>query len=111
MDDQIVEFEGRERALRDTVPAALQADYREAVVKFRYWLREKGKEATVAAFKQHLAWKKSFCQPSSTKFVCRRCGGTGTRGRSEEFRSQASAVRRGEAGRTGRKVNDGSESD
>ena len=60
MDAQIVEFEGWERVLRDTVPAALQADYREAVVKFRYWLREKGKEATVAAFKQHLAWKKSY---------------------------------------------------
>ena len=60
MDDQIVEFEGRERALRDTVPAALQADCRAAAVKFRYWLREKGRAATVAAFKQHLAWKKSY---------------------------------------------------
>ena len=60
MDEQVVEFEDWEQVLRDTVPAALQAGYREAVMKFRYWLREKGKAATVAAFKQHLAWKKSY---------------------------------------------------
>lgn len=60
MDDQVVEFEGWERVLRDTVPASLQGAYREAVVKFRYWLREKGKAANVAAFKEHLVWKKSY---------------------------------------------------
>ena len=70
MDEKIAEFEGWERALRDTVPAALQADYREAVVKFRYWLREKGKAANVGAFKEHLAWKKSYLPPE--KYELRR---------------------------------------
>ncbi len=60
MDDQTVEFEDWERVLRDTVPAALQPAYREAVAKFRYWLREKGKAANLEAFKRHLAWKKSY---------------------------------------------------
>ena len=60
MDEKIAEFEGWEPALRDTVPATLQAEYREAVVKFRYWLRERGKLPTLAAFQEHLAWKKSY---------------------------------------------------
>lgn len=63
MDDQIVEFEDWERVLRDSVPAALQPGYREAVAKFRYWLRAKGKAANVEAFKRHLAWKKSYLPP------------------------------------------------
>ena len=63
MDQPIVEFADWERALRDTVPADLRQGYREAVVKFRYWMREKGKAATVEAFREHLAWKKSYLQP------------------------------------------------
>jgi integron integrase len=59
----VVIFEGWEKALRDTVPAKLQADYREAVVKFLYWLREHGKAASVEAFKEHLAWKKTYLLP------------------------------------------------
>ena len=63
MDQPIVEFADWEQALRDTVPADLRQGYREAVVKFRYWMREKGKAATVEAFREHLAWKKSYLQP------------------------------------------------
>lgn len=63
MDERVVEFEEWERALRDTVPANLQGGYREAVVKFRYWLRESGKIANVEAFKEHLAWKQSYLPP------------------------------------------------
>ena len=63
MDHRIIEFEGWERVLKATVPAGLQAGYREAVTKFRYWLREKGKTATVEAFKEHLAWKKTYLEP------------------------------------------------
>ena len=63
MDERNVEFEDWEKVLRDTVPVALQASYREAVAKFRYWLRERGKVANVEAFKQHLAWKKSYLPP------------------------------------------------
>ena len=70
MDQPIVEFEDWEQALRDTVPADLRQGYREAVVKFRYWLRENGKTATVEAFREHLAWKKSYLPPE--KFECRR---------------------------------------
>ena len=60
MEQPSVVFEDWERVLRDTVPADLQAGYREAVVKYRYWLREKGKSATAESFKEHLAWKKSY---------------------------------------------------
>ena len=70
MDERIVEFEGWEKELRDTVPIALQADYREAVTKFRYWLREKGEAANVEAFKRHLEWKKSYLPPK--KYELRR---------------------------------------
>ena len=70
MDEKRVEFENWERALRDTVPANLQGGYREAVVKFRHWLRENGKIADVGAFKEHLAWKKSYLPPE--KYELRR---------------------------------------
>ncbi len=67
MEDRIVEFEDWERVLRDTVPAGLQPVYREAVVKFRYWLRETGKLACVEAFKEHLAWKQSYLAPEKVE--------------------------------------------
>ena len=70
MNQPIVEFADWEEALRETVPADLWPEYREAVVKFRYWLRENGKPATVEAFKEHLAWKKSYLPPE--KFERRR---------------------------------------
>ena len=60
MEQPAVVFEDWERVLRDTVPADLRAGYREAVVKYRYWLREKGKSATAESFKEPLAWKKSY---------------------------------------------------
>ena len=63
MGGSIVLFEGWERVLRETVPVTLQAGYREAVMKFRHWLREKGKAASVEAFKEHLAWKQSYLPP------------------------------------------------
>ncbi|HBA86039.1 MAG TPA: hypothetical protein DCZ95_18290 [Verrucomicrobia bacterium] len=60
MDDRIVEFEGWEKVLKDTAPVTLQAEYREAVVKFRYWLWAARRKTTVEAFKEHLAWNKSY---------------------------------------------------
>ncbi len=70
MNQPIVEFADWEQALKETVPAELREGYREAVVKFRYWLRENGKPATVESFKEHLAWKKSYLPPE--KFERRR---------------------------------------
>ena len=70
MDEIVVSFDGWEKALRDTVPVALQSGFREAVVKFLYWLRETGKIATVQTFKEHLAWKKSYLSPE--RFEVRR---------------------------------------
>lgn len=64
MGEQIVEFQDWERLLRETVPTELQRDFREAVVKFRYWLREKGMPANLAAFREHLAWKKTYLSPA-----------------------------------------------
>lgn len=63
MNDGLIRFEQWEKALRDTVPIALQAAYREAIVKFLYWLRQTGKTAGVEVFKEHLAWKKSYLPP------------------------------------------------
>lgn len=56
MNDAIV-FEDWEVVLKAEVPPNLQRRYREAIVKFRYWLREKGKETVPDTFKEHLAWK------------------------------------------------------
>jgi hypothetical protein len=63
MSNRLVEFEKWEGALKDTVSPGLQRAYREAVVKFRYWLRNEAKVADVEAFKEHLAWKKSYLRP------------------------------------------------
>ena len=60
MDNGVVFFEDWERVLRAEVPLELQRGYREAIVKFRYWLREKGRSADVATFKEHLAWLKTL---------------------------------------------------
>ena len=62
-DERIVVFEDWEQALRDSVPANLQPGFREAIVKFRHWLKEQGKTACVEVFKEHLAWKKSYLPP------------------------------------------------
>ena len=70
MSERVVRFEGWEKGIREGVPVKLQAVYREAVVKFLYWLREHGKAATVEAFQEHLAWKKSYLSPD--RYVVRR---------------------------------------
>ena len=60
MKEEQVEFEGWEKVLRETVPAERQRGYREAVIKFRYWLKKNGKRATGEVFREHLAWKKTY---------------------------------------------------
>ena len=57
-------LEDWERVLRDTVLADKQTLWREAAVKFRYWLRETGRAPTVEAFRENLAWKKSYLPPA-----------------------------------------------
>ena len=59
MDGQTIIFEDWQSAL-DGVPAERRRAYREAIAKFRYWLRETGKPATPETFKTHLDWKKSY---------------------------------------------------
>lgn len=70
MMDRAVVFDDWEAVLQAEVSPELHRPYREAIVKFRYWLRQTGKPATVAAFKEHLAWKKSYLPPD--KFALRR---------------------------------------
>ncbi len=53
MDDRIIIFDNWERVLRETVKVALQEDYREAIRKFRFWLRAGGRTADVESFKEH----------------------------------------------------------
>ena len=69
MSDPIV-FEDWEAVLKTAVPPDRQRRYREAIVKFRYWLREKGKETVPDTFKEHLAWKQSYLSPE--RFEIRR---------------------------------------
>lgn len=63
MGDPPIVFNDWEAVLRTEVPPALRARYREAIVKFRYWLRETGKHAVQDSFREHLDWKKSYLPP------------------------------------------------
>lgn len=63
MDDRAVVFEDWEGVLQAEVGPALWRAYREAIVKFRYWLRETGKTAVPEAFKEHLQWKATYLAP------------------------------------------------
>ncbi len=69
MKDEIIRFDDWEAVLRAAIPAEKQRAYREAIVKFRYWLRETGKEPVAEVFKEHLAWKKSYLK--ADQFVLR----------------------------------------
>ena len=70
MSEERIVFEEWEQVLKNTVPPERQGAFREAVVKFRFWLREKGKHATAEVFKEHLAWKKSYL--TAEKYEIRR---------------------------------------
>lgn len=63
MSDEAIVFDDWEDVLRETVPPEKQWEWREAVVKFRYWLWETGKKPTAEVFKEHLAWKQSYLPP------------------------------------------------
>ncbi|MEI7902296.1 MAG: hypothetical protein WCK89_18750 [bacterium] len=54
MDTTPIIFEDWEPALGSDVPADRRRAYREAIVKFRYWLRETGKPPIAETFKEHL---------------------------------------------------------
>jgi len=57
-------FEDWEIALRETVPPELQSGYREAIVKFRYWLRQTDKQPDAETFKEHLDCVESYFTPA-----------------------------------------------
>jgi len=59
MNQSPVVFEDWATVLRHSVPPDRFPGFREAIVKFRYWLRETGKVASVTTFREHLNWKKS----------------------------------------------------
>ncbi|WP_051617181.1 integron integrase [Desulfonatronovibrio hydrogenovorans] len=63
MDETVIIFDDWEKVLKASVPPDRYRAYREAIVKFRYWLRKTGKSPHAAIFKQHLAWKKSYLAP------------------------------------------------
>ena len=70
MSAETIVFDDWENGLRETVPPEKQGEWREAVVKFRHWLRETGKQPTVEVFKEHLARKQSYLPPE--RFAVRR---------------------------------------
>jgi hypothetical protein len=47
-------FDDWEQVLTATVPAEQRQLYREAILKFRYWLRQTGKIPEAETFKEHL---------------------------------------------------------
>lgn len=63
MDSEYIIFEDWETVLREVVPVDRRRAYREAIVKFRYWLRETDKEPNASTFKEHLKWKQSYLSP------------------------------------------------
>ena len=65
MTDEPVCFEDWEAILRTTVPLDRQRGYREAIVKFRYWLREKGKEPVPEGMGSVRAYVQAFSNPFS----------------------------------------------
>ena len=60
MEKRPIVFDEWEAALKQTVAPELQQGYREAIVKFRYWLKQTGKTPDVETFKSHLKWKQSY---------------------------------------------------
>lgn len=60
MTDAVIRFDDWESVLRAEVARDKQSAYREAISKFRYWLRQTGKAPVADVFKEHLSWKKSY---------------------------------------------------
>ena len=56
-------FDNWESVLETTVPTERQEHYREAIAKFRRWLRETGKAPVADTFKEHLEEEKSCLHP------------------------------------------------
>ena len=59
----MIVFDDWEKVLKAKVPASRYRAYREAIVKFRYWIRQTGKSPDAGTFKEHLEWKKSYLSP------------------------------------------------
>ena len=57
-------------ALEREIPVSDRAAYREAIVKFHYWLKQEGKRPTLETFKEHVEWKRSYMPPG--RFAVRR---------------------------------------
>lgn len=70
MDATVISFDDWEEILKTDVQPDRRRAYREAIIKFRYWLRETNKIATAEVFKEHLDWKKSYLAPE--RFAIRR---------------------------------------
>src|ERR1035437_9998812 len=70
MDNAPICFDDWEHVLRTSVPADRRHAYREAIVKFRYWLRETGKLPDAEPLREHLEGKKSYLGPD--RFEIRR---------------------------------------
>ncbi len=76
MDALIIVFDDWEQVLAETLPPDLRKPYREAIVKFRYWLRQTGKTPDAETFK--ICWgmrtypqRKSTCtRPSIPASAC-----------------------------------------
>ena len=66
----MITFDDWEQVLKARVPPDRYHAYREAIVKFRHWLRKTNKIPSVEAFKLHLEWKQSYLDPD--RFAIRR---------------------------------------
>ena len=53
-------FEEWEKVLKVGVSPDHSRAFREAIVKFRYWLRETDQKAVAETFKRHFDWKQTY---------------------------------------------------
>ena len=72
MESKPIIFEDWDQVLIASVPPDRRQAYREAIVKFRYWLKQTGALPDVEAFKKHLSWKQSYLSPGTFRAQARR---------------------------------------
>ena len=70
MDETVITFDDWEKVLKSSVPSERYHAYREAIVKFRYWLRVTDNVPNIEAIKRLLEWKQSYLAPD--RFAVRR---------------------------------------
>lgn len=67
MDATVISFDDWEQVLKTAVPPDRQRAYHEAIIKFRYWLRETGKTAWLKSSKSIWTGNKPILRQSASQ--------------------------------------------